>query len=442
MDLLDSSAPVSEAAAGLTTGDLRMALVEAAASIAAAQARLAQAMAIFRNRSGESEGSGFTSFGQWASVDLGLSSRAASGLADAGDALTERPEVREAWESGSLSTTKAQCVLGVATDASESSWCELAKEASATQLSRIASAYRRSQRADTEAEARRQGREAEDREAVCGAFWHTRDDGLRELLAILTPDDAAVVQAALETEIETQWRAEHGGDTNNDDDAAAVSAPLPTAKRRLDALVAVAANRLEAGPVPIVRGEHTEVVLHIDAEFLCGATDGGLCDAKNAPGLTLADARRLACDAKIRGLVRGADGTAVDLGRVQRLASDKQRRLLAARDHGCRFPGCANSRYVDAHHVIEWEDGGPTDMANLVLLCNRHHRLVHHGAFRIDADGEQGFSFIDQHDHLIRPPDLRARHRCRGVPGNPRAGSGGDPRYSIDDAVTAMASAS
>ncbi|HET8931216.1 MAG TPA: DUF222 domain-containing protein [Acidimicrobiales bacterium] len=111
-------------------------------------------------------------------------------------------------------------------------------------------------------------------------------------LAILTPDDAAVVQAALEAELETQWRAEHTSD--NDDDSAEVTAPLPTATRRLDALVGVAANRLEVGPVPIVRGEHTEVVIHIDEAFLRGDTDGGLCDAKNAPGLSLADARRLA----------------------------------------------------------------------------------------------------------------------------------------------------
>lgn len=96
MDLLDASTSVSEAAAGLDIEDLRVALVEASASITAAQARLAQAMAIFRARNGESEGSGFTSFGQWASVDLGLSSRAASALADAGDALVDRPVLRDA----------------------------------------------------------------------------------------------------------------------------------------------------------------------------------------------------------------------------------------------------------------------------------------------------------------------------------------------------------
>ncbi len=443
MDLLDASTSVSEAAAGLDIEDLRVALVEASASITAAQARLAQAMAIFRARNGESEGSGFTSFGQWASVDLGLSSRAASALADAGDALADRPQVRAAWESGVLSTTKAQCVLGVATDASESSWCELAAEASAAQLSRIASAYRRNQRADDEAAARRQGRAAEDREAACGVWWHTRDDGLRELLAVLAPDDAAVVQAALETEIETQWRADHDGTSDDADTDGEVvkAAPMPTAKRRLDALVAVAANRLEAGAVPIVRGEHTEVVLHVDESFLRADADGGLCDAQNGPDLEWADARRLACDARIRGLVRGADGSAVDLGRSQRLVSDKQRRLLTARDHGCRFPGCSNTRYVDAHHVIEWEDGGPTDLANLISLCNRHHRLAHHGSFRIDADGNEGFTFLDRHDQPIRPPEVRARQRCRGVPGSPRARSGGDPHYSVDLAVAAMASA-
>jgi hypothetical protein len=215
----------------------------------------------------------------------------------------------------------------------------------------------------------------------------------------------------------------------------------PTAKRRLDALVAVAANRLEAGSVPIVGGEHTEVVLHVDEAFLTGRAASGLCDAKNGPDLEWADARRLACDARIRGLVRGADGTAVDLGRSQRLVSDKQRRLLTARDHGCRFPGCTNTRYVVAHHVVEWEDGGPTDMANLISLCNRHHRLAHHGSFRIDADGNEGFTFLDRHDHPIRPPDVRARRRCRGVPGSPRARSGGDPHYSVDLAVAAMASA-
>lgn len=444
MDLLDPSVTVTPTAEGMELDELRLALIDACASVAAAQARIAQAMSVFRARGGDQADSGFSSFGQWASVDLGLSSRAATNLADAGDALAERPTLRAAWEAGSLSASKAMCAINVSEPASEADWCELAREASATQLSRIAAAYRRCEDDDAN-----RGRDAEEREAACGAWWHSRDDGLEELLAVLTPDDAAVVRAALETQLEMQWRAS----SDHTDPAASASnsdrpersAPRPTASRRADALVALAAAAQAAGPIPIVRGEHTEVVLHVDAAFLTGRADTGECRLTNGESVSLDDARRLACDARIRALVKGADGSTVDLGRSQRLVSDKQRRLLGARDHGCRYPGCTNTRYVDAHHVHYWTDGGPTDMDNLILLCNRHHRLLHHDAFSIHADGNGQFSFLSRFDQPIRPPDIPpdrpAHHRCHDVPGNPRARSGGDPRYSIDLAVTAMAAA-
>ena len=176
-----------------------------------------------------------------------------------------------------------------------------------------------------------------------------------------------------------------------------------------DALAEMAARALATGPVPIVRGEHTEVVLHIDADYLAGQATEGLCHLTNMRGIDLAGAQTLACDAKLRAMVRGADGTHVDLGRSQRLVSDKQRRLLNARDHGCRFPGCTNGRYVDAHHVHFWEDGGETNLANLVSLCHRHHRLLHQGEFSITADGHQHFTFQNRWNEPIggrrnRPP--------------------------------------
>jgi hypothetical protein len=69
----------------------------------------------------------------------------------------------------------------------------------------------------------------------------------------------------------------------------------------------------------------------------------------------------------------------LDLGRTQRLPNRAQRRALMARDGGCRFPGCRERRYVEAHHVVHWVDGGPTDLDNLVLLCWRHHHALHEG---------------------------------------------------------------
>ena len=67
----------------------------------------------------------------------------------------------------------------------------------------------------------------------------------------------------------------------------------------------------------------------------------------------------------------------------RRLVSGPLRRALRQRDGGCRFPGCTQSRFVDAHHVLHWAHGGETKLSNLVLLCRRHHTLIHEGSFRV-----------------------------------------------------------
>ena len=60
------------------------------------------------------------------------------------------------------------------------------------------------------------------------------------------------------------------------------------------------------------------------------------------------------------------------------MVSAAQRSALAVRDRHCRFPGCDRpGSWCDAHHVWHWSEGGPTDLDNLVLLCRRHHRMLH-----------------------------------------------------------------
>jgi hypothetical protein len=100
--------------------------------------------------------------------------------------------------------------------------------------------------------------------------------------------------------------------------------------------------------------------------------------------LTSHAAERLGCDAAVARLVFGPDGVPLDLGRGQRLFSPAQRRALAIRDGGCRFPGCTRPpRFTDAHHVVPWSQGGASDLDNALLLCRHHHRLVHEGDWRI-----------------------------------------------------------
>jgi hypothetical protein len=119
-----------------------------------------------------------------------------------------------------------------------------------------------------------------------------------------------------------------------------------------------------------------------------GAALGGVAlGGPSGPELPAATARRLACDARARVLLSGGPGERLYLGRRRRLASPAQIAALTVRDDGrCRFPGCTHQRYLHAHHVRSWLDGGRTDLDNLVLLCGFHHRLVHDRGYGIRAD--------------------------------------------------------
>jgi hypothetical protein len=81
-----------------------------------------------------------------------------------------------------------------------------------------------------------------------------------------------------------------------------------------------------------------------------------------------------------------------DLGRTHREASVALRELLGTLDgERCRFPGCTRRKKLHAHHVVFWADGGPTDLDNLVLVCSRHHTLIH----------SQGFSLVLHPDRRL-----------------------------------------
>jgi hypothetical protein len=108
------------------------------------------------------------------------------------------------------------------------------------------------------------------------------------------------------------------------------------------------------------RKERTMVVVHLDADT---------AHLHDGPNLSSETAKRMSCDACVCGVLMRNGLENLDLGRTQRLPNRAQRRALMVRDGGCRFPGCTERRYVEAHHVRHWIDGGPTDLSNLLLLC-------------------------------------------------------------------------
>ena len=77
-------------------------------------------------------------------------------------------------------------------------------------------------------------------------------------------------------------------------------------------------------------------------------------------------------------MVLGGPSEVVDQGRRRRLVTPGQRIRLAARDKGCTIPGCTvPATWCEAHHVVPWANGGPSDLSNYALLCPRHHTWVH-----------------------------------------------------------------
>jgi hypothetical protein len=93
---------------------------------------------------------------------------------------------------------------------------------------------------------------------------------------------------------------------------------------------------------------------------------------------------RLACDSSIARVLLDSESQVIDVGRSKRVVSEPGRRALVARDGHCRWPECERpaSRSA-AHHVVHWIHGGSTDLDNLILLCHRHHWMVHEGSWQI-----------------------------------------------------------
>jgi hypothetical protein len=93
---------------------------------------------------------------------------------------------------------------------------------------------------------------------------------------------------------------------------------------------------------------------------------------------------RLACDCSITRVLLNSESTVIDVGRSKRVVSEPGRRALKARDGSCRWPGCERPpSWSAAHHVVHWIHGGTTDLDNLILLCHRHHWMVHEGGWQI-----------------------------------------------------------
>jgi hypothetical protein len=359
--------------AALALDELEAELATLAAHLYAGTCRWLELVAELDRRGRWTE-TGARSCAEWIAWRCALTPRSAREHVRVARCLEQLPSTHASFARGELSYAKVRALTRVATRETEDELLELACVSTASQLERTVRAFRRVTPMDARAQ-----QEA----AHLSVFWNP--NGSLEIHGRLAPEDGALLLRALDALRDASWK-----------DARGSAEPRPARQAsNAEALVAVADAALAHEGSARPGCERYQVVVHADGAAISHDGDG-CCEVDDGSALAPDTARRLACDASV-----------VREGRKSRTIPSAMRRALQRRDRGCRFPGCENRRFVDAHHVRHWAQGGETSLGNLVLLCRRHHRAVHEGGYRVDHAGRFFYPWGGEID--AAPPLPRGR---------------------------------
>jgi hypothetical protein len=246
-------------------------------------------------------------------------------------------------------------------------------------------------------------------------------NGMVRLDGQLSPDNAKIVAEAIDREAQKLFAS---FSTDFAATGEAVIPPLPT----LRALGLVDVVRRSNGSSGAPFKPAADVTLVVEA---ARATSDDCTEST----------RNLMCDAVFTTIVVDSLGTPLDAGRTVRLATPVQRRALKVRDGGCVFPGCsAPAEQCEAHHVVHFLDGGPTDLNNLALLCKRHHALAHTTGWSFKARHHDGFFewttpsgktyAAPRHQMHVNPPPIVKEAEPEPPPGATHSDVDPPPRQS------------
>lgn len=290
-------------------------------------------------------------------------------------ALEEMPQTRQALDAGDLSMSAVR-VLVTARDADPSAFrrcetelVEAARIHSMHDLQRVAAYWRQALEREQALEGDDKLRQRRRLHASVTFLGMVRLDG------DLDPETGETLLTALRAVLDAESRPSGEGDDRT------------PAQRRADALGEVCRQWLDLAERPSVAGERPHVTVTIDANAMRDG-EGATSELDHVGPAGPDAARRLACDASISRVVMAGRSEPLDVGRRTPVVPAAMRRAVTVRDRHCRFPGCDRPHtWCDAHHVVHWADGGPTALPNLVLLCRRHHRMVHQpGGFRLELE--------------------------------------------------------
>jgi len=320
---------------------------------------------------------------------LGSSLRNAQTITAVADRMEEFPRCTEALRQGRLSLDQVGVIAEKAADGSDEHYAQLASVATVSQLHK---AINLEPRPEPEADPHW----AQPKRSVT----KTSDEHFTTWRIRLPHEEAAVFDAALTSHQEAlvaEWKRDReivdGGGEKDSESAP----PLPNAA---DAFMRLVEAGWDTDVAARPHGHHTTVVQQLDLRK--PAEQAARTDLENA--LTDNERRFVTCDATFETWFE-RDGAPIGAGRTTRQINRRLRRALEYRHPTCAVPGCAATRGLHAHHIRHWEDGGATELDNLVLLCPYHHRLHHRGGITIRGPADQ-LTVTDSAGRILSPGSL------------------------------------
>ncbi|MEE6163833.1 MULTISPECIES: HNH endonuclease signature motif containing protein [unclassified Mycolicibacterium] len=298
--------------------------------------------------------------------------------------LDEFPLCAEGMREGRLSLDQVGVIAERAADGSDAHYAELAAVATVTQL-----------RTAVKLEPRP---EPQPRPEPKRAFRKDVHEDHTTYQITLPHDEAATVDAAMQSHQDAliaEWKRDH---EDADGGTSEQAPPFPDA---VDAFMSVVEAGWDTDVARRPHGQRTTVVVHVDLD-----KDGEkpVAALHLGPALSADERRYLTCDATCEVWFE-RHGQVIGAGRTTRTVNRRLRRVLEYRDRCCAVPGCGATRGLHAHHIRHWEDGGPTDLDNLVMLCPYHHRLHHKGGITITGPAHQ-LTVTDPTGQQLHPGSL------------------------------------
>ena len=402
-------------------------IAEQAAHLDAALHRLLTDLRTF-DRGGGWHTQGARSCAHWLSWRVGWGLGTAREHLRVADRLADLPLLDDALRRGEISYSKLRAITRVATSRNEAALLEIARHCPGHELETVCRKLRSVLLHDSDS----------DPDGDRHRRWVARRDtadGMVRIEAVLHPEEAALVWAALDHGAQQQCRESHrvSAETSSSAPTAAPDAHDGGAHARCarsrapfdraNALVELAqgylrGDRPDRSPIELVVGVPAEALrrpLAVTTDAVTATEAPAPCDvAWLADGTCISaeTARRLSCDCGVVDVAWDEHGVPLSVGRKRRTIPGSMKRALLQRDRTCRFPGCANRLYLEAHHVVHWADGGATSLRNMVACCSFHHRYVHEHGCSIELH-DDGPHFLDRRGRRIldappppRPPDL------------------------------------